>query len=102
MTNIRLLKDEELKAFESKYRFTIIDNYVSVSVVNFNRPTLHPIDKSFTLICDGRKITITPETIKLWKNEFPNLYLIKLQNLVNTLILMYQNPKKEDIEKLLN
>lgn len=102
MTNIRLLTNEELKSFEDKYKFKIIDNYVSVSVVNFNRPTLHPIGKSFSLICNGRKITINPDTIELWKNDFPHLHLVNVQNLVNTLLLMYQKPKKEDIEKLLN
>lgn len=102
MTNIRLLTNEELKSFENKYQFKLIDNYISVSVVNFNRPTLHPIGKQFSLICNGRKITINPETIVLWKNDFPNLHLVYLQNLVNTLLVMYQTPKKEDIEKLLN
>lgn len=100
--NIRLLTSEELNVFLDKYSFTVKDNFIWVDVKGFNRLTLHPISKSFSISCNNRKITIIPEAIELWNNYFKDKHLIEVQQAINKLILMYQTPKYEDVDKILN
>jgi len=100
--NIKLLSAQELIAFKEKYKISLIDNKIMVECTNFNRPTLHQLDKTFFLFAGGRKINITPVVIKLWIEHFQKYHIVEIQNLANTLYLMYQNPSAEDIEKLLN
>lgn len=99
--NIKLLSAQELNAFKERYKITLIDNKIMVECNTFNRPTLHQLDKTFFLFANGRKINITPNVIKLWIDNFQSYHLVEIQNVANTLYLMYQNPSKEDIQKLL-
>lgn len=99
--NIKLLSDEELKAFKNKYKISLLNNKIMVECTNFNRPTLHVRDKTFFLFANGRKINITPNIIELWIEYFQNYHLVEIQNYANMLYLMYQNPTTEDIEKII-
>lgn len=100
--NLKLLERNDLEIFVNKYEFTIHDKYVIVSVKTFNRPTLHDKNKSFAISCNNRKLIITPEAINLWENHFRDKNLIEVQNALNTIILMYQSPNPQDVEKILN
>ena len=100
--NLKLLERNDLEIFVNKYEFTIHDQYVIVSVKTFNRPTLHDKNKSFAISCNNRKLIITPEAINLWENHFRDRNLIEVQNALNTIILMYQSPNPQDVEKILN
>lgn len=99
--NIKLLNNDELNAFKVKYKISLLDNLLKVECNNFNRPTLHSTNKTFFLFAGGRKINITPNVISLWVNHFRDYHLVEIQNYANTLYLMYQNPTKDDIEKLI-
>ena len=90
--NIRLLTSDELLSFTNKYIFENKENLLFVKTINFNRPTIHYKTNSFSIVCKGRKITITPEAIELWENNFPEKNLIEIQNAINKLLLMYQKP----------
>lgn len=100
--NLKLLERNEFEAFINKYEFSIHDQYIIVSVKTFNRPTLHDKSKSFSISCNNRKLIITPEAINLWENHFRDRNLIEVQNALNTIILMYQSPNPQDVEKILN
>lgn len=100
--NLKLLERNEFETFINKYEFSIHDQYIIVSVKTFNRPTLHDKSKSFSISCNNRKLIITPEAINLWENHFRDRNLIEVQNALNTIILMYQSPNPQDVEKILN
>ena len=72
---------------------------------NFNRPTAKNIDAVFTLRykADGKfvKVSISPETIKLWRDKFSNYNLVEVQNAMNKLAVIYQTPDEDDIKMLL-
>lgn len=100
--NIKLLTSEELEAFVKKYKFEVEGLFIWVEVVNFNRPTVHPKNESFSINCNNRKLTISPEAIELWEEHFKDKNLIEVQQAVNKLILMYQKPDAKDVAKILN
>lgn len=100
--NLRLLERSEFDSLINKYEFNIHGQYVIVSVKTFNRPTLHDKNKPFAIACSSRKLIITPEAINLWENHFRDRNLIEVQNALNTIILMYQSPNPQDVEKILN
>lgn len=99
--NIRLLTKEELASFVDKYEFKVEGFFVWTTVKNFNRPTVHSINDSFSISCNDRKLTITPKAIELWMECFQDKHLVEVQQAINTLILMYQSPQREDIDKIL-
>ena len=100
--NLKLLSDEQLIEFKEKYTFQILDSLIVVRTSNFNRPTMHDKNKGFFITLNNRKLTITPEAINMWENNFPNTHLVDVQHAINRLFLMYQNPNVEDIKKILN
>lgn len=101
--NIKLLTKEELNIFIDKYSFKVDGNYIWVTVKNFNRPTIHPINKSFFIATNNRKITIDVDAVKIWNEYFKEYHLIEVQQAMNKLYLMYQqNLNVNDIKKILN
>lgn len=100
--NLKALTKDELEFLNSKYKFKLMDNYVVVSCVGFDRKVLHEIDKPFTLTTPIRRITITPKAIKCWIEQFKDKYsLLEVQNSINTLIITYQDISIDDIKIIL-
>lgn len=101
--NIRLLSKDELNEFINRYSFEITEKYIIVKVNGFNRPTLQHKNEMFSISCKGRYLNITPESIKLWENNFKEYSLIEVQQAINKLYLMYQETVNvKDIKKILN
>ena len=99
--NIRLLTKDELNRFEEKYSFELQNDYIVVKCNNFNRPTMHDLNKDFFLSCGGRKIIINSIVSDLWKRYFQDMSIVKLQNIVNQLTIMYQDVTLDNINKIL-
>lgn len=99
--NIRLLTKEEIEFFKNEYSFEIYGKYLLVSTKSYKRTVTHDLNKDFFISSKKRKITITKETLKLYKESFSNTYLIELQNAINALIISYQDINEDSIKEQL-
>lgn len=97
--NIKPLTKAELDLFKDNYEITIENDLVIVKFRNRHHITAHPIDKDFSL-SSFRKLKISKEAIKLWKENFYGKQTIfDIQNAINNLTIFYQTPTKEAVEK---
>lgn len=97
-----MLTKKELDFLNDKYSFTISGNDVVVECNNLKRRILHSANESFSLNTQIRRITITKETISLWKNIFKDQYsLLDVQNAMNSLLVTYQPTSVENIQQVL-
>lgn len=99
--NIHLLTEDDRRYLNEKYIFGLHDNMLSVKTVNYNRITLHPLDKKIELSTIIRKLTINPDAIKFWYDNVANkrsdITLIDIQNAINILTVSYQDITFENI-----
>lgn len=100
--HIKLLTGSEQRAFNEKYKFTVTDNKIAVSVSGYNRITLHDIDKPFMINSKIRKITFTVEAINLWLMLKDDHSLVDVQQAVNYLIVSYQPVTVKNVLKALD
>jgi hypothetical protein len=99
--NTRVLTLDELKYFNDRYTFSYMDNYLLVHCSVLNKRTFHDMSKGFSLKSPVRKITISKDAMKIWKDNYAEEYsLIEVQNAINTLMITYQdvNPSQLDRE----
>lgn len=100
--NIKILSKEEVDYLREKYLFELVvaesGEYVAVKTTSFSRKVLHDASSNFSINTPIKRITITPEAVKYWK-ELLNYDLITIQNAINTLLIMYQPITKEEIVK---
>lgn len=104
-SNVNIKSKDELDFINNKFKFELKDDYILVHATNFNRPTIHPVNKDFTIHYDKSKsMKINSVVIKLWGDNFLNDYsLVEIQNAYNILRCGYmQEYTKEDILKVLN
>ena len=100
--NIKILTKEELHNFEKNYTFEIKDEYIITKCLKFlGRPTIHYKTDKFHLVINGRKITLTPLAIELWEKHFNEYNLIRVQNAINYLDVIYQDLSITNIKKVL-
>ena len=100
--NIRVFSDEEISFLNNSYDFEINGKMILVKSKKINKITAHPKSqfKLNTKICN---ITITLLAIQTWEYQFRNegYSLFEVQNAINKLIVLYQEPNQSDIEKIL-
>ena len=100
--NLKALSKSEMKYLNGRYSFELEGSQVLVRINNYNRVTAHSVNERFSLNTKVRKIDITPEAIRMWKNKFMHKYtLLDVQNAINTLISTYQMPDIVDVESQL-
>lgn len=100
--NIKLLSKDELYAFCKNYSFEIKDQYIITNCLKFlGRPTIHYKTNKFHLVLNGRKITITPFAIEIWETHFAKYHLIRVQNAINYLDVIYQDINITNMTKVL-
>lgn len=104
--NVKLLTDAQFKAIEEKFNFYIENDKIAVTISNYNRKTLHDIDKTFHINALGiRKMHFTIDAINIWKELYDKdnpKQLLYIQHAVNKLLVTYQNATTENVKKILN
>ena len=93
--NVKLLTSDELAHFNKRYKFTKKDDNIIVTIDDYNRTTVHPIDKAFSINAKKiRKLCFTEQAIDLWVRltemklkRIPTL--VDVQQAVNTFLKMY-------------
>lgn len=98
--NIKILTSEERKLFNEKYMFSVTDEYVFVKCKNFSRFTIHSINEPFKIGINGRKLTISTQAIDIFKTN-KDYSLIDIQCVINSLIVMYQQPTTISVVEML-
>lgn len=91
-------------ALNERYSITIDGKNVVVSVSGYNRATAHPIDQGFSIVYGkrSRRMNLSVEAIDLWRTRFyGKRSLFEVQNAVNTLYVLYQEPTADNVAKLL-
>lgn len=102
-SNIKLLTKDERKYFKDNYAFSIKDDFILVKFNGYGRTVAHPINESFSIASKVRKIKISEEAIKLWKDKFQstNYSVIDVQNAMNALLISYQATDYNDVKSQL-
>ena len=96
--NVKIITKSELEYLNSRYDFEVSGNAILVKIKNYNRVTMHPLGKSFSLNTKVRKVTITPDAVNVWQTHFKSKFsLFDVQNAINVLIATYQLPSPEEI-----
>ena len=106
--NVKLLTKEQFKFIDNKYKFTLIDNQIEVSLTSYFRHTLHDIDKPFSIyVKDVRRITFNPITIDIWiklkdDKKYNKFSLLAIQQAINLLYINYQELNLDNVKKILS
>lgn len=102
--NTKLMTEEEIKNFESSYDVSVKNGMIDVTSKTRNMHTMHFFDKSFSLLNKNiRRITFTPFAMQMWRDNFLGVYsLFRVQNAVNSLVVIYQEPTVESVKKYLS
>lgn len=98
-SNIKLLTREERQFFNTKYSFELVDDVILVKLEDYGRVTAHNANESFNISSKLRKIKISKEAIRLWRDRFmKSASLIDVQNAMNALTIAYQTVDYEDVK----
>ena len=91
LTNNKELTSNELNLYESSYQVTVVGNKLCVRSKMRDVSTLKPLDKPLIISPRNfRKITISVESIEMWKNHFYNMYsLFRVHNAITKLAILY-------------
>ena len=102
-SNIKLLTKDERKFFKDKYTFIYKDDFLVVKFKDYGRYVAHPINEDFSISSEVRKIKITKEAMKLWKEKFINtdVSVVDVQNAMNALTISYQATNYDDVKNQL-
>ncbi len=103
-SNIKLLTKDERKFFNDNYLFDVKDDFILVKLKDYGRIVAHNANEDFSISSKVRKIKISKEAIKLWKDNFINTdtTLIDVQNAMNALIIAYQATNYSDVKNQLD
>lgn len=98
--NLKALTFEELQYIKNNYEFDLRDEYIYVVKKGYNRITAHKIGEPFALSTKLRKINIHPKAVNLWIESYKDkgYSLIEIQNVLNTLVVTYQDITTENVE----
>ena len=100
--NVKIFSDEELKILNESYDFEIKSNLILVKSKGMKRVIAHDKKEKFSLSSKIATIAISPLAIQNWEYNFKGEYtLLEVQNAINKLIVMYQEPQTNDISRLL-
>lgn len=109
--NCKLLDKELLKKFEDNYLIEYDEetNEILVKIRNTKKCTRHPADKVFWINASKslkRKIVFTTLTIDIWlsfrkDSRYSGYSLFEVNNAVNTLIKIYQQPNDRNVARML-
>jgi len=101
--NIKILTDTEITVLNYSYDFEIKSDLILVKSKKINRTVIHNKKEKFYLNTKISRITISPLAIQTWEYQFKNegYTLFEVQNAINKLYVMYQEPSQNDISKLL-
>lgn len=102
-SNIKLLTKDERKFFKDNYSFSIKDDFLVMKFKNYGRFVAHPINEDFNISTEVRKIKITKEAMKLWKEKFmdTDVNVVDVQNAMNALTISYQATDYDDVKNQL-
>lgn len=102
-SNIKLLTKDERRYFKNNYAFSIKDDFILVKFNGYGRTVAHPIDEDFSIASKVRKIKISKDAIKLWKDKFQNTEysVIDIQDAMNALLISYQATNFDDVKSQL-
>ena len=104
--NIKILSDEEEMFLEENFQFEIKGDLILVRSKKVDRCVAHKKDENFKLNFKLNKSfswLISPLAVQVWEYEAKNkgYSLVKVQNTINKLIVLYQEPSQKDILNLL-
>lgn len=105
--NAKLLTDSQLAKFNDKYIFTFDEDFIIVSYTTSKKRTRHSTLCSFSILARdiGRKITITPKAMEIYKTllncKIKDYTLIDVQQAINTLNLCFRTINFENVLQLL-
>lgn len=102
--NIKLLTDDELEYFKSKYYFELDGDDVVVKLTNRDKFTRHNRYQSFSINCkELRKITFTADAIDIWSKlmDTTPYTLVDVQQALNMLLLTYQEITLDSVLRVL-
>lgn len=102
--NIKILNDEEVNFLKDSFFFEIKDDLILVSSTKLNRLTAHKKTENFKLNFKLKKNyswLISSLAVQMWESINDEYSLIEIQNIINKLIVMYQDPSRKDILNLL-
>jgi len=103
-SNIKLLTKDERQFFKDNYSFSVKDDFILVKFKDYGRIVAHDANSDFSIASKVRKIKISKEAIKLWKEKFINtdFTLVDVQNAMNSLTIAYQATDYNDVKSQLN
>lgn len=101
MSFIKLLSDDDIDCLKRKYVVDIKDDYLTIKASSINRLTYHNLNDKIRVKVNGRSLLITPNTITFWKNNFKDYSIFEVQNVINTLQVLYQEVTLENVDNLL-
>lgn len=103
-SNIKLLTKDERKFFKDNYSFNVKDDFILVKFRDYGRIVAHDANEDFSIASKVRKIKISKEAIKLWKEKFVNtdVTLVDVQNAMNALTIAYQATDYSDVKNQLD
>lgn len=102
--NTRILSETQLAEMERAYTMRIQGDDVVICSTVRQREVIRSTKTKFSLLAKGkRRISFSPEAMKMWKERFYTAYsLFRVQNAYNTLIILYQMPTIDAVEKILS
>lgn len=98
-SNIHILDESIIKAFEEKYDVHLEGDYIIFSLTYQKYVRCYKIGEKFNVMTnDKTKLTIQPIAVDYWKKN--NKYsLFRIQNAINTLAVFNQDINDDSITK---
>lgn len=98
-SNIHILDESTIKAFEEKYDVHLEGDYIIFSLTYQKYVRCYKIGEKFNVMTnDKTKLTIQPIAVDYWKTHKEHS-LFKIQNAINTLSVFNQEINDETITK---
>ena len=98
--NLKILTEEELAFFKSKYTIEIDGDKVLVTANSIKRTTCHLINENISLGTSKRRLIIPSMTLQIWKEHFLNKYTVfDVQQSISTLNVLHQELDTRVIEE---
>lgn len=99
-SNIHILDENTIKAFEEKYDVHLEGNYIIFSLTYQKYVRCYKIGEKFNVMTnDKTKLTIQPIAVNYWMNHNFDYSLFRIQNAINTLSVFNQEINDETITK---
>lgn len=101
--NVKLLTPAQLTALKERYSFSYDkeNDKVIVSIIGYNRSTVHNGNETFHINAKFRRVTISAEMIEIWKQLSFEFNLLDVQQAINTLYISYQEVTVDSVKKMI-